>query len=78
MSTDRKRVKLHTIRNGRGSHYETNEDGIRTEITYALFDCKHCGEEAIATKADSELWDIVWPAVKIHLKREHPEIDLDN
>lgn len=69
----RQLVQEHTERNGRGSHYETGPEGMRREITYALFDCKHCGEEAIASKVDFDTWAEVWPSVESHLRAEHPE-----
>lgn len=52
---------------------EEDPERGRREITYRLFDCAHCGEDAIASKADFDMWDEVWPPVRQHLKAEHPE-----
>lgn len=69
----RQKVKKHTEGAGRASHFENDPEGGRREISYAVFDCTHCDEEGIASMADFDDWDEVWPSVESHLREEHPE-----
>lgn len=72
MPSHRSRVRTHTDRSGTDSHREQDADGMSVVIQYTVYDCTHCGESGIASKADFDTWEEVWQSVRDHLAIEHP------
>lgn len=74
MPSAKQLVKRHTEKSGTERHFEEDETGVQIEVSYTVYDCTHCGETGITTKARHDTWEEVAFGVRDHLNTSHPEI----